>query len=120
MDRIDLLETKVKQMIDLVQSLRDANGDLERRLAAAEARVRAASEERTVLDRERDQVRHRIEQLLGDLEGIGSPAGETPAGDGGNGEGPPLPHEGQGAEGQGGEGRRAQRRAQNPVLPGLA
>jgi FtsZ-binding cell division protein ZapB len=114
MDRIDLLESKVKQMIDLVQSLRDANGDLQRRLADAEARVRAATEERTVLDRERDQVRDRIEQLLGDLEGLGAPAGG-----GGNGDGPPEAQAAQGAEGQEAEGRRAQRRAQNPVLPGL-
>jgi FtsZ-binding cell division protein ZapB len=114
MDRIDLLEAKVKQMIGLVQSLRDENGDLERRLAEAEARVRAASDERADLDRERDQVRNRIEQLLGDLEGVAPPAG------GGNGEAQEV----HGAEAHGatgdGEGRRAQRRAQNPVLPGLA
>jgi FtsZ-binding cell division protein ZapB len=118
MDRIDLLEAKVKQMIGLVQSLRDANGDLERRLADAEARVRAASDERADLDRERDQVRNRIEQLLGDLEGVAPPAG------GGNGDSPPEAQEVHGAEAHGatgdGEGRRAQRRAQNPVLPGLA
>jgi len=112
MDRIDLLENKVKQMIGLVQALRDENGDLQRRLADAETRARAASAERAELDRERDQVRDRIEQLLGDLEGISAPAPDAPAEAGGNGDGHGDAH--------GGEGRRAQRRAQNPVLPGLA
>jgi len=111
MDRIDLLETKVKQMIDLVQSLRDENSALQQRLSDAEARVRAAGEERSVLDRERDQVRGRIEQLLGDLEGVGAPAGE-----GGNGAGLPDADPAHGDD----EARRAHRRSQNPVLPGLA
>jgi len=117
MDRIDLLEAKVKQMIDLVQTLRDENGDLQRRLAEAEGRLKSASDERVVLDRERDQVRTRIEQLLGDLEGVGVP-GEAGMGEGeagGNGAGP---HEAE-AHGEEGEGRRSRRSAGNPVLPGL-
>jgi len=112
MDRIDLLEAKVKQMIDLVQSLRDENHALERRLAEAEARAQAAGEERTVLDRERDQVRDRIEQLLGELEGVAAPDAEA----GANGDGPPGDAD---VDGPQGEGRRAPRRTQNPVLPGL-
>jgi FtsZ-binding cell division protein ZapB len=111
MDRIDLLEAKVKQMIDLVQSLRDENRALEARLAEAESRVQAAGEERSVLDRERDEVRTRIEQLLGELDGVASTGGE-----GDNGDAPPDADAAHGDE----EGRRAQRRSQNPVLPGLA
>lgn len=111
MDRIDVLEAKVKQMIDLVQSLRDENRALQERLAEAETRCSAITDERAVLDRERDQVRNRIEQLLGDLEGVAPPAGE-----GGNGDGPADAEAAHGDD----EGRRAARRSQNPVLPGLA
>lgn len=113
MDRIDLLETKVKQMIEMVQVLRDENRDLTERLQAAEGRLKEASEERGVLDRERDEVRGRIEQLLGELEGIGKapPTGEgDPAGD---------PAGADAGRGNGG-GRGARHRAENPVLPGIS
>jgi FtsZ-binding cell division protein ZapB len=100
MDRLELLDAKVKQMIDLVQVLRDENQALKEQLADVEARSREAAEERQALDRERDQVRDRIEQLLGDLEGL----------EGARGEGAPG-----GAEGSGG----SESRDENPVLPGL-
>jgi chromosome segregation ATPase len=99
MDRIDLLEARIKQMLDLVQSLRDENQSLRARLEAAEARTREITEERKTLDRERDVVRGRIEQLLGELGEI--EAATTPKG--------------------GASEARAERRdyADNPVLPGL-
>jgi len=101
MDRIDLLEAKVKQMIDLVQTLRDENDALREQLSSTEARSRQAAEERQALDRERDRVRDRIEQLLGDLEGVeAAPVGHD-AGPQGTGEAHAPSHE------------------DNPVLPGL-
>jgi FtsZ-binding cell division protein ZapB len=101
MDRIDLLESKVKQMIDLVQSLRQENQALTERLTAAENRYRSLTEERAALDRERDTVRNRIEQLLGDLS-----EAERAAGDGRGAK--PEPQ------------RPAPDPAGHPVLPGLA
>ena len=98
MDRIDLLEARIKQMLDLVQSLRDENRSLSARLEAAEARTREITEERKTLDRERDVVRGRIEQLLGELGEIeqAAPKGDAPE-------------------------ARAERHdySDNPVLPGL-
>jgi|GEM_PF-2227639 FtsZ-binding cell division protein ZapB len=105
MDRIDLLEAKVKQMIDLVQSLREENRVLTDRLAAAEARERDMAEQRQAIDRERDTVRDRIEHLLGELAGMERP----PAAD---------TDEGNGA-GEGREAAAGAHRADNPVLPGL-
>jgi FtsZ-binding cell division protein ZapB len=106
MDRIDLLEAKIKQMIDLVQALRDENRSLRERLDSAEVRAREIGEERKVLDRERDAVRGRIEQLLGELADVEGAAdqGAAPAA------GEPA---GRAAE------RPATDYADNPVLPGL-
>jgi len=113
MDRIDLLEAKIKQMIELVQTLRDENQSLRGRLESAEGRYREITEERKVLDRERDVVRGRIEQLLGEL-------GEIEAAKAGDGDGAPGGHRGEQGDGQG-DGQRAERPdyADNPVLPGL-
>lgn len=103
MDRIDLLDAKVKQMIDLVQALRDENDALREQLSSTEARSRQAAEERQALDRERDRVRDRIEQLLGDLEGV----------EGARGEGHPA------GDPQGAQAGHAPSHEDNPVLPGL-
>lgn len=111
MDRIDLLEAKIKQMIDLVQALRDENRSLRERLDSAEAHSREISEERKVLDRERDVVRGRIEQLLGDLADLEGAADKGAAGSGGAG--------GSGEARGGGAERPAGAYADNPVLPGL-
>jgi len=103
MDRIDLLESKVKQMIDMVQSLREENRSLTERLAAAETKYRALTEERTALDQERDTVRDRIEQLLGELSEVEQSGdngeGAAPKAEAGQPEGSPAGH---------------------PVLPGIA
>lgn len=68
MDRIDLLEAKIKEMISMVQSLRGENQTLVTQLAEAREQLSGAGEERELLDKERDVVKDRIEQLLGDLE----------------------------------------------------
>lgn len=68
MDRIDLLEAKVKEMITMVQTLRSENQTLTEQLAEARERLSGVGEERELLDKERSVVRDRIEQLLGDLE----------------------------------------------------
>lgn len=87
MDRIDLLEAKVKEMIGMVQTLREENQSLKDQLAAATESLDSMRQEQNVLDEERTVVRDRIEQLLGDLEEIqvgmtgdapGDAAGTTP------------------------------------------
>lgn len=70
MDRIDLLESKVTEMIGMVQRLHSENESLRAELAQANERATSLSDERQVLDQERTVVRDRIEQLLGDIEGI--------------------------------------------------
>jgi FtsZ-binding cell division protein ZapB len=70
MDRIDLLESKVSEMIGMVQRLHGENESLRAELAQANERATSLSDERQVLDQERNVVRDRIEQLLGDIESI--------------------------------------------------
>ncbi|MFQ5508800.1 MAG: cell division protein ZapB [Leptospirillia bacterium] len=70
MDRIDLLESKVRETIATVQQLRDENQALKTQIAEWEEKANALSGERSMLDNERSEVRDRIEQLLGDLENV--------------------------------------------------
>jgi len=70
MERIDLLESKVTEMIGMVQRLHTENESLRAQLAQANDRASTVSEEREVLDQERCLVRDRIEALLGDIENI--------------------------------------------------
>ncbi|MBI5137285.1 MAG: cell division protein ZapB [Nitrospirae bacterium] len=79
MDRIDLLESKVRDMLGAVQRLHAENASLRTQLAEAEQRLSALAQERSVLDQERDVVRDRIEQLLGDIARVGAADPGTPA-----------------------------------------
>jgi len=129
-DRIDLLETKVREMIGAVQSLRDENRELRRQLTEAQAQGQSLSSERELLDQERVVVRNRIEQLLGDLEGCqgssqaeGSDAASNSASDPNQS----APHSVADAPLRAMDGGRPhgsempdQAHPGNPVLPGLA
>lgn len=76
MERIDRLETKVREMIAMVHSLREENGQLKSQVAEYETRLSGLSDEQGMIDEERNQLRDRIESMLADLEAL--EAGATP------------------------------------------
>lgn len=79
MEHIDRLETKVREMIAVVHSLREENGRLKSQVADYESRLSGLSAEQGVIDEERTRLRDRIEAMLADLEALeaGAPAPES-------------------------------------------
>ncbi|MDH4229406.1 MAG: cell division protein ZapB [Nitrospirota bacterium] len=78
MDRIDLLENRVRDMIALVQNLRDENQHLRAELEAQQSRLSGLTAEQQVIDEERDLLRDRIERMLRDMESLDGAAGSAP------------------------------------------
>lgn len=61
MENIDLLEKKIKKVVDMMKALKEENWRLEKRLADKD-------KEFLRLEEEQKAVRSRIEKILGELE----------------------------------------------------
>ncbi|MBI5745525.1 MAG: cell division protein ZapB [Nitrospirae bacterium] len=61
MENIDLLEKKIKKVVDMMKALKEENWKLEERLAEKD-------KEFLRLEEEQKAVRSRIEKILGELE----------------------------------------------------
>lgn len=61
MENIDLLENKIKRVVEIMRTLKEENGKLEEKLAQRE-------KEYLKLMEEQKAVRSRIENILGELE----------------------------------------------------
>lgn len=61
MENIDLLEKKIKKVVDMMKTLKEENWKLEERLAEKD-------KEFLRLEEEQRAVRSRIEKILGELE----------------------------------------------------
>ncbi|MEK7825590.1 MAG: cell division protein ZapB [Nitrospirota bacterium] len=61
MENIDLLEKKIKKVVDIMKAMKEENGKLEERLAEKD-------KEFLRLEEEQKAVRSRIEKILGELE----------------------------------------------------
>lgn len=61
MENIDLLEKKIKKVVDIMKALKEENGKLEERLTEKD-------KEFLRLEEEQKAVRSRIEKILGELE----------------------------------------------------
>ena len=85
-DSFDQLESKIRQAVDVVSRLRQEreNAELEaktaredrlaavRKLEQAESRIEELTDELDALRKERNQIRERIERLLGQIEMLGA------------------------------------------------
>jgi chromosome segregation ATPase len=70
LDKMAALEAKIRSMVELIQSLKKANTTLEGELRAARERLSKQEEISSRWEKERDDVRSRIEKVLGDLDVI--------------------------------------------------
>lgn len=61
MENIDLLENKIKRVVEMMKALKEENWKLEERLAQRE-------KEYVKLEEEQKAVRSKIEKILGELE----------------------------------------------------
>jgi len=68
LDKMAALEARVRSMVELIQSLKKANSSLEGELRAARERLAKQEELGSRWEKERDDVRARIEKVLGELD----------------------------------------------------
>lgn len=68
LDRLDALETRIKDLVKLVQELKKRNASLEDDLKAARQRLAQESDSNRRWARERTDIKSRIEKVLGDVE----------------------------------------------------
>ncbi|HET7438091.1 MAG TPA: cell division protein ZapB [Nitrospira sp.] len=68
LDRLDALETRIKDLVKLVQELKKRNAGLEDDLRAARQRLAQESDSNRRWARERTDIKSRIEKVLGDVE----------------------------------------------------
>jgi chromosome segregation ATPase len=68
LDRLDAFETRIKDLVKLVQELKKRNTGLEDDLKAARQRLAAESDSNRRWARERTDIKTRIEKVLGDIE----------------------------------------------------
>jgi chromosome segregation ATPase len=68
LDKMAALEARVRSLVELIQSLKRANATLEGELRAARERLSKQEEMSRRWEKERDDVRARIEKVLGELD----------------------------------------------------
>jgi chromosome segregation ATPase len=68
LDRLDALETRIKDLVKLIQELKKRNAGLEDDLRLARQRLADESESNRRWARERTDIKVRIEKVLSDIE----------------------------------------------------
>jgi DNA repair exonuclease SbcCD ATPase subunit len=68
LDRLDALETRIKDLVKLVHALKRKNAGLEEELKAVRQRFAEESDSSRRWERERADIKVRIEKVLGDIE----------------------------------------------------
>jgi chromosome segregation ATPase len=76
MDKFDILEEKINQLVDAYSALRREKDSLEERIIEKESEIHKLNERIDQFSRERDMAREKVEGLLHRVERlIASPAG---------------------------------------------
>lgn len=68
LDRLDALETRIRDLVKLVQELKRKNGSLEEELKAARQRMAAQDDLNRQWEKERIDIKSRIEKVIGEIE----------------------------------------------------
>jgi hypothetical protein len=68
LDRLDALETRIKDLVKLIQELKKQNAGLEDDLRLARKRLADESDSNRRWARERTDIKVRIEKVLSDIE----------------------------------------------------
>lgn len=67
-DRLDALEARIRELVRMVQDLKRKNGMLEEELRAVRQRFAAQDDSNRRWERERNDIKSRIEKVLGEME----------------------------------------------------
>jgi chromosome segregation ATPase len=68
LDRLDALETRIQELVKLVQELKKRNTSLEDEMKAARQRLASQDDMNRRWERERIDIKSRIEKVIGDIE----------------------------------------------------
>ncbi|HET9962337.1 MAG TPA: cell division protein ZapB [Nitrospiraceae bacterium] len=68
LERLDALEIRIRDLVKLVQDLKRKNAALEDELRLARERLSTRDDENRRWERERMDIRSRIEKVLGEIE----------------------------------------------------
>ena len=68
MEKLDILETRIKTMMDLIKTLKGEKARLEEELKVLSGRLGRLEEENNHWEKEKGEIRVRIEKLLGEIE----------------------------------------------------
>lgn len=68
LDRLDALETRIKELVKLVHELKKKNAALEDDLKGLRQRLADETDSNRRWEKERGDIRERIEKVLGDVE----------------------------------------------------
>jgi hypothetical protein len=68
LDRLDALETRIKELVKLIQELKKRNASLEDDLRLTRQRLADESDSNRRWARERTDIKARIEKVLSDIE----------------------------------------------------
>ncbi|MGH9427860.1 MAG: cell division protein ZapB [Terriglobia bacterium] len=67
-DRLDALEARIRELVSMVQDLKRKNGTLEEELRAARQRLASQDDSNRRWERERNDIKLRVEKVLGEME----------------------------------------------------
>ncbi len=68
LDRLDALETRIKDLVKLVQELKRRNASLEEEVKSARQRLASQDEVNRRWEKERIDIKSRIERVIGEIE----------------------------------------------------
>ena len=70
LEKMETLEVRVRDLVELVQELKQANGSLQQQLHLAQEELTKQEAVSHELEEERSTIRLRIEKVLGQLDGL--------------------------------------------------
>ncbi len=68
LDRLDALETRIRDLVKLVQDLKRKNASLEEEIKAARQRLASQDDMNRRWEKERIDIKTRIEKVIGEIE----------------------------------------------------
>ena len=68
LDRLDALETRIRDLVKLVQDLKRRNASLEEEIKAARQRLASQDDMNRRWEKERIDIKTRIEKVIGEIE----------------------------------------------------
>jgi FtsZ-binding cell division protein ZapB len=68
LDRLDALETRIRDLVKLVQELKRRNASLEDEVKAARQRLSSQDDLNRQWEKERIDIKSRVEKLMGEIE----------------------------------------------------